>query len=117
LLVNSFSESHDSLGARLDILCQQIDGERTTSADTAYILANMPAVPVLEPGHRPPLLIGGTGRHMLTLAAQRADVVSVNWTYVSFLDELYKKIGKLEMERDFLASRPGVSGHRRSDER
>ena len=27
------------------------------------------------------------------------------------IDELYKKIGKLEMERDFLASRPGVSGH------
>ncbi len=27
------------------------------------------------------------------------------------VDELYKKIGKLEMERDFLASRPGVSGH------
>ena len=31
------------------------------------------------------------------------------------IDELYKKIGKLEMERDFLASRPGVSGHQRSD--
>jgi len=29
----------------------------------------------------------------------KADVVDV--------DELYKKIGRLEMERDFLASRPG----------
>jgi transposase-like protein len=37
----------------------------------------------------------------------KADVVDV--------DELYKKIGRLEMERDFLASRPGVSGHQRSD--
>ena len=37
------------------------------------------------------------GRHV------KADHVDV--------DELYKKIGKLEMERDFLASRPGVSGH------
>jgi transposase-like protein len=37
----------------------------------------------------------------------KAEVVDV--------DELYKKIGKLEMERDFLASRPGVSGHQRSD--
>ena len=27
------------------------------------------------------------------------------------VDELYKKIGKLEMERDFLFSRPGASGH------
>ena len=27
------------------------------------------------------------------------------------VDELYKKIGKLEMERDFLVSRPGASGH------
>lgn len=26
------------------------------------------------------------------------------------VDELYTKIGKLEMERDFLVSRPGVSG-------
>ena len=37
----------------------------------------------------------------------KADVVEV--------DELYRKIGKLEMKRDFLASRPGVSGHQRSD--
>ena len=27
------------------------------------------------------------------------------------VDELYKKIGKLEIERDFLVSRPGASGH------
>ena len=63
----------------LDILRQQFDGERTSSTGTAYNLADMPAVPALEPGHRPPLLIGGTGRRMLTLAAQRADIVSVNW--------------------------------------
>jgi transposase-like protein len=33
------------------------------------------------------------------------------------IDELYKKIGKLEMERDFLATRPGVSGLLRRDDR
>lgn len=33
------------------------------------------------------------------------------------IDELYKKIGKLEMERDFLATRPGVSGHLSRDDR
>jgi transposase-like protein len=33
------------------------------------------------------------------------------------IDELYKKIGKLEMERDFLATRPGISGHLNRDER
>ena len=32
-------------------------------------------------------------------------------------DELYKKIGKLEMERDFLATRPGVSSRLTRDER
>ena len=32
-------------------------------------------------------------------------------------DELYKKIGKLEMERDFLATRPGVSSRLSRDER
>ncbi len=33
------------------------------------------------------------------------------------VDELYKKIGKLEMERDFLATRPGIAGHSTRDER
>jgi transposase len=33
------------------------------------------------------------------------------------IDALYKKIGRLEMERDFLASRPGVVAHQRRDER
>ena len=32
------------------------------------------------------------------------------------LDALYKKIGRLEMERDFLASRPGVIAHLFRDE-
>jgi transposase len=32
------------------------------------------------------------------------------------IDELYKKIGKLEMERDFLATRPGISGHSARDD-
>jgi hypothetical protein len=27
------------------------------------------------------------------------------------VDALYKKIGKLEIERDFLVTRPGVIGH------
>jgi len=30
-------------------------------------------------------------------------------------DALYKKIGRLEMERDFLASRPGVIAHLKRD--
>jgi transposase len=33
------------------------------------------------------------------------------------VDALYKKIGRLEMERDFLASRPGVVAHQRRDDR
>ena len=33
------------------------------------------------------------------------------------IDELYKKIGKLEMERDFLATRPGISSRLNRDER
>jgi transposase len=33
------------------------------------------------------------------------------------VDALYKKIGRLEMERDFLASRPGVVAHPRRDDR
>ena len=33
------------------------------------------------------------------------------------IDELYEKIGKLEMERDVLATRPGISGRATRDER
>ena len=33
------------------------------------------------------------------------------------VDALYKKIGKLEMERDFLVSAPGVIGHLGRDDR
>jgi transposase len=33
------------------------------------------------------------------------------------VDALYKKIGRLEMERDFLASRPGVVAHLNRDGR
>ncbi len=33
------------------------------------------------------------------------------------VDALYKKIGRLEMERDFLASRPGVVAYLKRDER
>jgi transposase len=33
------------------------------------------------------------------------------------VDALYKKIGRLEMERDFLASRPGVIAHLNRDDR
>ena len=33
------------------------------------------------------------------------------------VDALYKKIGRLEMERDFLASRPGVVAHLNRDAR
>jgi probable F420-dependent oxidoreductase len=63
----------------LDILRQQLDGERTTSSGSFYGVSRMPAVPAPDPRHRTPLLVGGSGRRMLTLAAQRADIVSVNW--------------------------------------
>ncbi len=33
------------------------------------------------------------------------------------VDALYKKIGRLEMERDFLASRPGMVAHQKRDDR
>jgi transposase len=39
----------------------------------------------------------------------KSDVVDV--------DELYKKIGKLEMERDFLSTRPGISSRLNRDDR
>lgn len=67
------------LAETVDILRQQLDGETTTHLGPRYRLTGMPAVPARDQGHRPPLLIGGNGRRMLTLAAQSADIVSINW--------------------------------------
>ena len=54
-------------------------------------------------------LLESAGRVFEGKRPAKSDVVDV--------DELYKKIGKLEMERVFLATRPGISGHLNRDHR
>jgi probable F420-dependent oxidoreductase len=49
-----------------------------SSAGPAYRLSNFPGRRTLGGSPRPALMMGGGGRHMLTLAAEEADIVSIN---------------------------------------
>ena len=75
----------DRPGVRIERLAETVDilrgfqsGEPTTYRGKHYSVTGLPSVP---PPVRPqvPLLLGGGGRRILTLAAERADVVSVNF--------------------------------------
>ncbi len=67
------------LAETVDILRGFSSGEATTYQGVHYTVTGLPSVP--PPVQRPhvPLLLGGGGRRILTLAAQRADIVSVNF--------------------------------------
>ncbi len=76
---------HDRAGVRIDRLGEAITvckaafaGERFDHQGEHYTITGYEPspTPVQQPG--PPLLIGGGGKRILTLAAQRADIVGIN---------------------------------------
>jgi probable F420-dependent oxidoreductase len=75
----------DRPGVRIARLAETVDilrgfqsGDATTYSGKHYSVTGLPSIP---PPVRPriPLLLGGGGQRILTLAAERADVVSVNF--------------------------------------
>jgi probable F420-dependent oxidoreductase len=67
----------DRLGEALQIIKQLLNGDPVTFNGTHYQVHELAAgfKPVQQP--HPPIVIGGGGRRLLTLAAEQADVVSV----------------------------------------
>ena len=67
------------LAETVDILRGFQSGAATTYRGAHYAVTGLPSIP--PPVQRPhvPLLLGGGGRRILTLAAERADIVSVNF--------------------------------------
>lgn len=68
----------ERLAETMDILRGFQSGEPTTYLGRHYAVTALPSLPSPVRPHIP-LLLGGGGKRILTLAAQRADIVSVNF--------------------------------------
>jgi probable F420-dependent oxidoreductase len=69
----------DRLSETLDLIEQCFSGEQV-DLNGEYIQAHgFRAIPAVVQSPRPPLMIGGGGKRILTLAGERADIVSVNF--------------------------------------
>ena len=63
------------LAESVRIIRAMLDGEAVTFTGQHYRLTEHQGWPVLDPDHRVPLLIGGNGRRVLTIASRHADIV------------------------------------------
>jgi probable F420-dependent oxidoreductase len=68
----------DRLAETLDILDGFSSGGPTSYRGAHYRVTDLPTVPAAVQRPHVPLLLGGGGRRVLTLAARRADIVGVN---------------------------------------
>lgn len=67
----------ERLGESLSVIDRVWSGSSFSFTGTHYHLDNVPASPPPLQTPRPPVLVGGGGPHILSLAARRADIVSV----------------------------------------
>lgn len=67
------------LAETVDVVAQWFSGRSVTVEGSYVTVREMPPVPAPAP-QRPPVLLGGGGRSILTLAGRAADIVSVNWS-------------------------------------
>lgn len=67
----------ERLAEAVSIIKRYLQGETVTFAGQHYTLSEMPALPLAIQHPHPPILMGGSGKRMLTLAAQEATSVSL----------------------------------------
>jgi probable F420-dependent oxidoreductase len=67
----------DRLAEAVRIIKSYLRGESVTFAGQHYTVTAMPAQPAAIQRPHPPLLMGGSGKRMLTLAAQEATIISL----------------------------------------
>lgn len=67
----------ERLGEALGIIKALLSGERTSAPGPHYRVADAEAVPRPAQQPRPPILVAGAGRRMLSLAAREADIVAL----------------------------------------
>jgi F420-dependent oxidoreductase-like protein len=92
-----------SLGERFDRLAEQLEiisglwttkpGNRYEFAGRHYTLADSPALPKPVQSPRPPIIVGGTGRHRTPrLAARFADEFNAPFAQLSDVPQLYARV-------------------------
>ena len=65
------------LGESLEILKALLEGRRATSKGTHYAVADAEISPRPVQQPRPPILVAGSGRQLLRLAAREADIIAL----------------------------------------
>ncbi len=81
---SSIGQEFATAGVRIERLAEAIDvlracwsGDSATFEGTHYVLRNAPNDPKPAQVGGPPILVGGGGKRVLTLAARKADIVSL----------------------------------------
>jgi probable F420-dependent oxidoreductase len=82
----------DRLAEALEIISGLLSGDRVTASGPHYAAADADAFPPPVQQPRPPILVAGSGRRLLSLAATKADVVALGAGPSASLDDLAEKV-------------------------
>jgi probable F420-dependent oxidoreductase len=92
----------DSGGVRIARLAESLAvvkallaGQKSTATGPHYAIADAEIAPRPVQRPRPPILVAGSGRHLLTLAAREADIIALGGAPTDGEDQYAEKVGWL----------------------